>query len=89
MAIDHQARKVLDQQGIEVVRAKYIKEIAVTNDPKRAIAFGDKKVSLGEVDEWLSRKARSNSCWTTVTGIAAVIAAIAAVVAVLIPLLMR
>ena len=47
---------VLDRQEIEVVRAKYIKEITVTVDPNREIAFGNDKVRLHEVEAWLSRR---------------------------------
>jgi hypothetical protein len=81
MAINPHARKVLDQQGIEVVRAKHIKEIAVTRDPKKEIAFGDNKVTLGDVEEWLSKKAKSDSRWIKVAAIAAVAAALIALLA--------
>jgi hypothetical protein len=68
MAIDPLARKVLDGNGIEVVRAKYIKEIAVTGDTEddlnKPIAFGNDKVRLGDVAEWLGEKAKQNSRWT-------------------------
>lgn len=85
--------KVLDHQEIEVVRAKYIKEMAVTEgragDLKREITFGSETATLGEVQEWLSKKGRFNSCLTLITGIAAVVAAIAAVAAAVLPFLVR
>jgi hypothetical protein len=90
MVVTAHTRKVLDKKGIEVVRAKYIKEIAVTGDTaddlKKEIAFGGDKVSLGEVAEWLSNKARSNSRRTKVASFAAVAAAGFAFVAALISL---
>jgi hypothetical protein len=75
MAISPHTREVLDRQGIDVVRAKHIKEIAVTNDPEGKIAFGNDEVKLGEVQQWLSEKARSDSNWKVATGFAAVAAA--------------
>jgi len=53
VSIDPHARKVLDDNGIEIVRAKYAKEIAVTDDLERLIQFGAEKIRLGDVEEWL------------------------------------
>ncbi len=58
--MDARARRVLNREGIEVVRSKYKKEIKVTGDPGRKIAFGDDQVALGDVEEWLSRNARAD-----------------------------
>jgi hypothetical protein len=82
MPIDPRARKVLDANEIEVVRAKYIKEIKVARDPEQEIEFGNEKVKLGDVEKWLTKSAASNSCWTKAAGIGAVVAAVSGVVAV-------
>jgi hypothetical protein len=37
MAIDPRARRVLDQKGLELVRARFIKEMAVTPDTDDAM----------------------------------------------------
>jgi hypothetical protein len=90
MAIDRRTYSLLNQKGIEVVRAKYIKEKAVTGDTaadlKKTILFGDDKVSFGDIEEWLGKKERSNSSWIKVAGIAAIAAAVIAFLAWVFPI---
>ena len=82
---------MLDQKGIELVRARFIKEMAVTADTdeemKKEIPFGDQKIRLSDLADWLAEAAQSNSRWTKRTGIAAVAAAIIAFVGVVITVL--
>ena len=40
---------VLNHQGVEVVRAIYFKEVALSTDPDREITFGDHSVRLADV----------------------------------------
>lgn len=91
MKISAQASKLLDQQGVEVVRARYIKEIAVTGDSpsdmKKEMTFGGDKVTLGDVIEWLSKKDESNTRWLKITGVAAIAAAVIALLGAVIALL--
>lgn len=50
------SRAILDQAGIEVVRAVYAKTLAVRVLPKDyadPVEFSQGTVPLGEVDEWL------------------------------------
>jgi hypothetical protein len=68
--------KVLDQQGVEVVRAKYIKEIKVTDDPDREIMFDSSKVRLGDMQEWLSQKSKPDHRWNMVTAYSAIAVAV-------------
>lgn len=55
--ISAEHRRILDQAGIEVVRAVYAKTLAVRllprdyNDP---VQFSGGQVPLGEVDEWIA-----------------------------------
>jgi hypothetical protein len=64
------ARKILDQHGIEVVRAKYMKEIAVTGDTEeelnKEIAFGNDKVRVRDVAQWLGAAAKRSSRWSKI-----------------------
>ena len=60
MPIPPDAKKVLDEWGIHIVKSKHDKEILVTDDPDRLIPFGDEKVRLGDVQEWLKEAARTN-----------------------------
>ena len=68
MSIDPHARKILDQYGIEVVRAKYIKEIAVTGDTEgelnKEIAFGNDKVRLRDIAKWLGAAAKKRNLFS-------------------------
>lgn len=66
---------VLDHHGPEVVRAVYIKEVALGADPDKEITFGDDPVRLGDVQDWLSARARAESRRITVAAYAAVAAA--------------
>lgn len=59
--LDPHVRKVLDDNGLEIVRAKYEKELKVTEDLEREIQFGSTKISLGDVEEWLKETARSRT----------------------------
>jgi hypothetical protein len=91
MVIDPRIREALNRKGIELVRARYIKEMAVTGDTdeqmKKEVSFGNQKLRVSDLAEWLEEDARKHSRWTKVTGIAAVVAAVAAVVAVVVSLL--
>lgn len=91
MTIDPRVRRLLDQKGVELVRARFIKEMAVTPDTdegmRKEIPFGSENVRVGDLAEWLAETAKSNSSWTKTTGIAAVVAAVIAFVAGLIALL--
>ena len=84
MAIDPRVRRVLDQKGIELVRARFIKEMAVTGDTdqemEKEISFGNQTLRVSDLAEWLAEAAQSNSRWTKRTGIAAVSAAVIAFV---------
>jgi hypothetical protein len=85
MSIDPHARQILNRYGIEVVRAKYIKEIAVTGDTEeelnKQIAFGNDKVRMRDVAQWLGDTAKKSSRWTKV---GAVLSLISIAIAVLI-----
>jgi hypothetical protein len=91
MAIDPRVREALNRKGIELVRARYIKEMAVTGDTdqemKKEIQFGDQKIRVNDLAEWLEEEAQNNSWWTKATGRAAVVAAFFAVLAFVIAVL--
>jgi hypothetical protein len=62
--INRYVRRMLDENGTEVVRANYIKELAVatlSKDRHRLIQFNNGEASLGEVDEWLKDQNRRQS----------------------------
>src|SRR5437667_12167239 len=50
------ARVALEAHGASVARARYQKEIAVTDGPQREIRFGHVPVRLWEVETWLAEK---------------------------------
>ena len=54
---------------------------------EKEIPFGDQKIKVSDLAEWLGEAAKSSSRWTMATSIAAVAAAFLAFVAVLIALL--
>ncbi|HKD60050.1 MAG TPA: hypothetical protein VKB47_06295 [Terracidiphilus sp.] len=60
MPIPPDAKKVLDEWGIHIVKSKHDKEILVTDDPDRLIPFGNEKIRLGDVQESLKEAARTN-----------------------------
>jgi hypothetical protein len=87
---DLEAQKVLDTHGIDLVRAKYIKEIAVTTNRNQPIVFGDKSVQLGDIEYWLrlreqrlQKAAKNQFLWVKIgvgIGVLTLIVAIAAAV---------
>ena len=62
--ISSQSRKILDQAGIDVVRATYAKAMIVRVLPRDyhdPVELSGGQVSLGEVDEWLQRYSQIQS----------------------------
>jgi hypothetical protein len=62
--ISTQSRRILDQAGIDVVRAAYTKAMTVRVLPRDyldTVQFSGGQVSLGEVDEWLQRYSQIQS----------------------------
>ena len=65
--ISTQNRRMLDQAGIDVVRAAYAKALAVRVLPRDyhdPVQLSGGQVSLGEMDEWLQRYAQIHSAQT-------------------------
>jgi hypothetical protein len=57
-------RRVLNRNGIEVVRAIYQKQLAVNvlpRDSDQLVDFSGGRVPLGEVDEWLQEYTKRQS----------------------------
>jgi hypothetical protein len=85
MAIDPRIRRFLDEKGIVLVRARFIKEMAVTGDTdeemQKEISFGTQKMRVSDLAEWLAEAAQTDSNWRKATGIAAVAAAVIAFLA--------
>jgi hypothetical protein len=76
-------RAILDQAGIEVVRAVYAKTLAVRvlpRDHADPVEFSGGTVQLGEVDEWLQQYMSHQSAqahWTRVLSIISICIAFA------------
>lgn len=61
MTPSRNARRILNRAGVDVARAVYAKELAVSklpDDAEKSVSFGGAHVTLGEVDAWLRRYAR-------------------------------
>jgi hypothetical protein len=74
--VSRDARAILDQAGIEVVRAVYAKTLAVRVLPRDyadPVEFNSGTVQLGEVDKWLQQYTKGQSTKANTTRVLSII----------------
>jgi hypothetical protein len=67
MAINRRVRRMLNQKGVELVRAKFIIAMGLNADTdddaamQKEISFGRETVKVSDLAEWLANEAKNNA----------------------------